>query len=643
LVCIPACVAAVAVALVAPAAASAIDFCSPAERGCARVVVPLDRSGKVPGRIGLQVEISRAKRPQRPPLFLIAGGPGQSATRAFTQGSIKDLLGSELRARNVVVMDLRGTGDSGVLRCRPLERSNILDARDAAGKCATSLGARRGFYTTRDSVADIEAVRQQLGAPKIALLGVSYGTKVALAYARAHPGGVERLVLDSVVAEDGPSALALETLTSAEALVRARCRPGCAHVTPDPVRDLRRLASGLERRPLRGFVIDRRGHARRSSMTGSDLVLLLGAGDLDTSVRGALPAAMRSAVRGDPAPILRLLEPARRLDGEFNAPRELSVAAYAAASCEELEFPWKRTAPFGDRRRQARAFAAGLPGSAFGPFGPKTALGSDFLTLCERWQAASAPVAAGPALPDVPALLLAGDADSRTPVASARRVAADLPRSRVLVAPGTGHDVLGQDSTGCPTRAMRRFLAGVLAGPRCGRKRQPPLRTVAPVNIGDVPRKRGVPGRPGRVLGVVDSTLQFAAEEALLFLLTSVDDLLEGRGGTPTIRIGGLRGGTIGSAGPEGETMVLKRVALVRGVRVSGRIRAPFEKRQRGTLRITGRAAARGLLTIKGRRISGRLGGRLVSARLQGVDFERLTDGLIATAASERRQRPLVR
>jgi hypothetical protein len=145
------------------------------------------------------------------------------------------------------------------------------------------------------------------------------------------------------------------------------------------------------------------------------------------------------------------------------------------------------------------------------------------------------------------------------------------------------------------------------------------------------------------VLGVVDSTLQFAAEEALLVFATSVDDLLAGRGGPPTLRIGGLRGGTIGSAGRNGDAMVLNRLALVRGVRVSGRIRAVFEKRQRGTLRITGRAAARGRLTIKGRRISGRLGGRFVSARLQGVDFERLTEGLFATAASERRARPLVR
>ena len=37
---------------------------------------------------------------------------------------------------------------------------------------------------------------------KLTLFGISYGTKLALAYARAHPDHVERLALDSVLEPD---------------------------------------------------------------------------------------------------------------------------------------------------------------------------------------------------------------------------------------------------------------------------------------------------------------------------------------------------------------------------------------------------------------------------------------------------------
>ncbi len=55
------------------------------------------------------------------------------------------------------------------------------------------------FYTTTDAIADLEAVRQTLGAPSFDLVGVSYGTRVAQQYARAYPKAVRSMVLDGVV------------------------------------------------------------------------------------------------------------------------------------------------------------------------------------------------------------------------------------------------------------------------------------------------------------------------------------------------------------------------------------------------------------------------------------------------------------
>jgi hypothetical protein len=52
---------------------------------CARLSVPLDRSGAVPGRVSLYVQRMRAlKRPSRGVVVALAGGPGQSAPSRAT-------------------------------------------------------------------------------------------------------------------------------------------------------------------------------------------------------------------------------------------------------------------------------------------------------------------------------------------------------------------------------------------------------------------------------------------------------------------------------------------------------------------------------------------------------------------------------
>src|SRR4029450_11945285 len=98
------------------------------------------------------------------------------------------------RAYTVIGFDQRGTGASGVLRCPELERDGRLRSASAAEQCARRLGPKRAFYTTPDSVADMEAIRRAVGAPRLTLFGISYGTKLALAYAREHPDRVERLI-----------------------------------------------------------------------------------------------------------------------------------------------------------------------------------------------------------------------------------------------------------------------------------------------------------------------------------------------------------------------------------------------------------------------------------------------------------------
>ena len=180
---------------------------------CARVGVPVDHDRRGRARLSLHVERwTGIGRRRRGALLVLAGGPGQSASH-ITNEDFVGMLNAGLRGRDLIAFDQRGTGLSGALNCPGLERAlqQVDRSREPveAQACANRIGPRRAVYTTRQSVEDIEAVRRALGVPRISIFGVSYGTKLALAYARRYPRGVERLVLDSVLDTNGPEPLHL--------------------------------------------------------------------------------------------------------------------------------------------------------------------------------------------------------------------------------------------------------------------------------------------------------------------------------------------------------------------------------------------------------------------------------------------------
>jgi pimeloyl-ACP methyl ester carboxylesterase len=599
---------------------------------CARLSVPLDRSGAVPGRVSLLVKRFHARGragATLPPLFLLAGGPGQSATEAFNGDALSLVYPAYLR-RSLIVFDQRGTGRSGLLRCPRLERANLLRAGPAAAACARSLGARRALYTSRDSADDIEAIRRELGAERIALYGASYGTKLALGYAKRYPERVERLVLDSVVEADGPDPLYLDSVEASRRALRSLCGRRCTW-TADPVADLAALVGRIASAgPLRGRVVDLRGRPRRSRLTRSDVFSILIAGDFDPSLRAAFPGAVRAALDGDLTPLLRLRRRAFEVDAEPPPPRVLSSAIYAATTCEEAPMPWARTTPPDpvERHSQAEARAAAIPDSAFEPFDRGTALASDVLDLCESWPHAPVAPDFGPGpLPDVPVLLLEGEDDLRTSVENARRTAALFPRSRLVVAPATGHSAIGSDFSQCSERAFSRFVQRRPVGPSCRRGPrvfgpEPP----PPTRLADVRPLPGTAGIRGRTLAAVRLTLRDVTQDSITQLIVDPSDPDIARGG-------GLRAGSYRIDFEN--TLVLDRVAFVPGVTVTGRLKHFQTRRQRGRLRIGGGAGARGVLAIRDLRVNGRLGGRRVSGSLRAASA-------VAALSAQRQSRSLV-
>jgi pimeloyl-ACP methyl ester carboxylesterase len=522
----------------------------------------------------------------------LSGGPGGAGV--FEMLDVLFELPQLARRHTVIGFDQRGTGASGLLRCRALERDDRLRSTAAGARCARHLGARRAFYTTPDTVADMEAIRKAVGARTLTLFGISYGTELGLAYAREYPDRVDRLILDSVVDPDESDPFGLAGFRAIGPSLASLCPDRCRGVSADPGADLAALVAKLRAAPLRGAWYDADGRRHRGRLRPIAIADLLYDADYNPAARAGVPVAVRAALdNDDAAPLLRLLAgpsaPALPSD-----PRDFSAARYAAV-CEETPLPWPRGTRLADRFAVARARALALPASAFAPFDAEVAY-ADEIDLCLRWpDPGRPPRAAGGPYPAVPALLLQGQEDLRTPPEVSAHVATLVPGARRVTVPGAGHAVIG--ASGCARRQLLRFVARRTVRSRCPRvPTGVPATGVPPVSFAALAPAAGLEGDVGRTVSAVDATLDF--------LDFSLSPAFEGESAG-----GGLRGGSYRSGG----RLVLRGVIVVPGVRISGSALASGAL----TLRVAGRAAARGAVRVTaGGRLSGRLGGRRVSAQL---------------------------
>jgi pimeloyl-ACP methyl ester carboxylesterase len=194
----------------------------PAERG--RMLVPEDRgdpkSRKI--EIGFLRLRSTSARPGAPIVYL-AGGPGGSGVQALRGGRQPVFLALR-EAGDVIALDQRGVGWSNhIAPCtadRPLDPAKVLNEatltayhRETLNQCLgrwRAAGVAVNGYTTEQNAADLEDLRRALGARKIDLWGISYGTHLAMAAMRRFPRSIGRVALASAEGMDQTASLPAE-------------------------------------------------------------------------------------------------------------------------------------------------------------------------------------------------------------------------------------------------------------------------------------------------------------------------------------------------------------------------------------------------------------------------------------------------
>lgn len=406
---------------------------------CGQVQRPLDPAvadgPSIAVHFALLPALSRQRKPD--PVFFLAGGPGQSAIDLA--GTAAHWLARFSNRRDIVLVDQRGTGRSAPLRCEGDEASgqDLRDSLDPAAlarslaRCRQALQAlphgdlRR--YTTTLAMQDLDAVRRALGAERIDLVGVSYGTRAALEYLRQFPRAVRRVVLDGVAPPDMalPEAMAVDAQAAFDALL-AWCEAdaGCRARHPGLRAQWQRLLAALPQEVRVPHPVSGREQTLR--ITPEGLAGLVRGPLYVPALAAALPPAIEEAAAGRWTPLVGL---ATALAGGRGS--ALAQGMHFSVICAEDVPP-----------------AAPASGSGIAAL---------YREVCADWPRGAVPADFHRLRPSpVPLLLLSGAIDPATPPRHGERAAAALgAKARHWVVPNAGHGLLGLD---CLREQVFRFV-----------------------------------------------------------------------------------------------------------------------------------------------------------------------------------------
>ncbi len=362
-----------------------------------------------------------AEKAEADPVFMLAGGPGQSAVDAYAPLGFT----AKLRAhRDIVLVDQRGTGQSGTLNCAlgdPQDAQTVVATPfppEALKSCRAQLETHADLtqYTTSIAADDLNEVRLALGYGKIDLLGGSYGSLAALVYLRRHPDTVRLMVLSQVVPPGYKLGLTFaKTIQSSIERLFLDCAAdaACGKAFPDLRAEYRTILDRLDKAPAKFEFYNAQAHLRQTV----------------TLARGMFVANLR--------PILYIPELAAALPYILHQAFENHWDSYARAAF---------AANSGIQSVIARGMSFSVLCTEDVPFISDAAmrretdgtdLGSFLIPIyragCANWARGKVPEDFfAPVKSDIPVLMISGAGDPATPPSTAAEAARSLPNSKLV-------------------------------------------------------------------------------------------------------------------------------------------------------------------------------------------------------------------
>ena len=583
------------------------DTCSdavPAGARCGHIRTPADPLRPELGtqKVGFELYVrSKAGRPSLGTLVGHEGGPGYPTTgsRDWYLGLFAPLMDR----RDVLLVDERGTGVSGVIRCKPLQHGTI-GYEEAVAACGQQLGERNDTYGSAYGADDMALVLDALGIDRIDLYGDSYGTFFSQTFALRHPDRVRTLVLDASYPVSDQDPWYRDTNRAIrDALTRVCDRDTtCTDLGGDPIARLRAVAQQVHDHPVSGASHDGEGTPTTATLDGANLALVTANATYGTSIYRELDAAIRAYDAGDKAPLLRLVAENVSTDPDGGSAVDYTAGEYVAVICNDYPQLWDVSLPPGPAREaQYQAALATLSANEPTTFDPFRV--DDWVAAawgephtCIGWPSPTdqvLPEMPGTTYPDVPTLVLSGDLDSVTSPEGGRIVAEKFPNATFVSVPNVGHVTALGDKQGCVAGIVVGFVqtGGTVGDTSCVDTAYAPIRVVpafARTASGLDPAAQGASVRSSAAdRRVVNASLYAAGD---LFSRWWINYTGAGVG---------LRGGTFTYTGDDLTKFKLHGLKFVRDVSVDGTVRwSRTTGHVRAVLDVDGPGGRDGTLTI---------------------------------------------
>ncbi|HET7005680.1 MAG TPA: alpha/beta fold hydrolase [Candidatus Binatia bacterium] len=441
---------------------------------CGKLPVYENRAAQSGRMIALNIVVLPAQSSElkSDPVFYLAGGPGQAAAGIASAG--EDPIMRELRRdRDLVFVDMRGTGESNGLQCdvgihRAKVQGFFTEVFDPLliHACRDKLEpiADLKFYNTQLGIEDVDDVRAALGYDRINLYGISHGSQAALEYLRRYPNHARTATLAGVVT--AATKIPLQFARGAEHAMSkifhdCAVDEACNARFPNLEAKFDQLLRSFDGGPVTFQML----HPTSKDMQSVTLSRGVFADRLLSMLyshrtASLLPLAIDSAAQGNWSPLVLIRS-------RPSAPSEFRVyfGAYLSAICSE-------SLPFIDETDLWRATAATFM--------------VDYLThrhsqTCANWpRGATEPDYFQPVRAATPVLMLSGDIDPATPAEFGAQALKSLPNGRQVIFRNTPHSYASPCARSLIVEFIARGSAKELDASCAKRLRRPPFATELP-------------------------------------------------------------------------------------------------------------------------------------------------------------------
>ena len=418
---------------------------------CGYVTLPQDYDEPTDGNVEIfYVRIqSKNPQPQPDPLVYLVGGPGSSGSQLLL-GSFRSYLRAFAGDRDIIVLDQRGTGLSNPpLYCREIlfrideilqssyqdHAELVLDILRQCHQRLSQSGIQFDTFHSENNARDVVNVLLSLGYDRWNLVGVSYGSRLALVMMRDYPQYIRSVILDSVYPPQAD--IFLDSYYNGERALQVlfdAClsSESCNERYPNLDRVFYRLYHRLNASPLIARYSPPQYKTLEIEISGYRLYDWVFSWLYSVNSIQAIPHLIYDLENGRSQEVVRI--------GANNEARmtSLSLGMHYTVQCQE-----EYISPLG---RDYAGIVAAYPHLSGYLRYPVEGVAT-IQRLCDLWQAeARSDIANSPVESDIPVLLLSGNFDPITPPAYADLADDTLSTAYNFVLPQVGHGVLRSDS-----------------------------------------------------------------------------------------------------------------------------------------------------------------------------------------------------